>query len=76
MPASGSAKRRRRDVANVSKRRKPGNDEADEASDLEELRSDPETDEDDVAPEGDTNQPGSVLLTVFTCKPYNEWAIP
>ena len=60
----------------MSKRRKAGNDEEDEASDLENLRSDPETEEDEIADEGNTDQPGSVLLTVFTCKPYNEWAIP
>lgn len=50
----------------AGKRRKMDNEE-------EELPSDPESDlEEDLASLGY----GTVLITLFTCKPYNLWSLP
>lgn len=56
-------------------------DEDDGTDEEEALPSDPETEEDDDDDDGrrtkaPVTQGGTVLITLFTCKPYNEWALP
>lgn len=55
-----------------TRKRKHSDDDDDEEEDLP---SDPEEDEEDGAPSV-TGLPGSILITLFTCKPYNMWALP
>lgn len=56
-------------------------DEDDGTDEEDALPSDPETEEDDDDDDGrrtkaPVTQGGTVLITLFTCKPYNEWALP
>lgn len=42
----------------------------------EELNSDPESMDEDVPTDITETSPGSVLITLFTSKPYNLWSLP
>lgn len=60
--------------AKPSKRQKKGEDDGDS----EELPSDPE-DDDDASEDNRVmplDGPGTVLITLFTCKPYCLWSLP
>jgi len=73
----GSLKRKNTGSASRKRKRPDASGGADIEED-ESLPSDPESDEEgkDGTAVARISACGTVLVTLFTCKPYNEWALP